>query len=173
MLLDGDSSSTVLQENRRREFGSDTYLGLIAVALCGNSAFEWIEDAFWRSYIAGHYTEDNTICIQVTLGDVEEDCWTRLVKDSNEDIEIELTVDEDDDFAVEEYGDNPEKIAHTVATIDKARQNYYNYHTCQKWGDYRNYNLSINSSYITEEEAASLIAEYVERRTYRDETRDE
>ena len=75
--------------------------------------------------------------------------------------------------AVEEYGDNPEKIAHTVATIDKARQNYYNYHTCQKWGDYRNYNLSINSSYITEEEAASLIAEYVERRSYRDENRDE
>ncbi len=75
--------------------------------------------------------------------------------------------------AVEEYGDNPEKIAHTVATIDKARQNYYNYHTCQKWGDYRNYNLSINSSYITEDEAAALIAEYVERRTYRDETRDE
>ena len=72
--------------------------------------------------------------------------------------------------AVEEYGDNPEKIAHTVATIDKARQNYYNYHTCQKWGDYRNYNLSINSSYITEDEAAALIAEYVERRTYRDET---
>ena len=74
--------------------------------------------------------------------------------------------------AVEEYGDDPEKIAHTVATIDKARQNYYNYHTCQKWGDYRNYNLSINSSYITEEEAAELIAEYVERRTYKDETRD-
>lgn len=74
--------------------------------------------------------------------------------------------------AVEEYGDNPEKIAQTVATIDKARQNYYNYHTCQKWGDYRNYNLSINSSYITEDEAAALIAEYVERRTYRDETRD-
>lgn len=74
--------------------------------------------------------------------------------------------------AVEEYGDNPEKIAQTVATIDKARQNYYNYHTCQKWGDYRNYNLSINSSYITEDEAAALIAEYVERRTYRDEARD-
>ena len=74
--------------------------------------------------------------------------------------------------AVEEYGESPEKIAQTVATIDKARQNYYNYHTCQKWGDYRNYNLSINSSYITEEEAAALIAEYVERRTYRDETRD-
>ena len=74
--------------------------------------------------------------------------------------------------AVEEYGDDPEKATQIVATYDKARQNYYNYHTCQKWGDYRNYNLSINSSYITEDEAAALIAEYVERRTYRDETRD-
>ena len=75
--------------------------------------------------------------------------------------------------AVEQYGDDPEKAAQLVATYDKARQNYYNYHTCQKWGEYKNYNLSINSSYISEEEAAELIAEYVERRTYRDENRDE
>ncbi len=69
--------------------------------------------------------------------------------------------------AIEKYGDDSEKADHLIATYDKARQNYYNYHTCQKWGDYRNYNLSINSSYITEEEAAALIAGYVERRTYR------
>ena len=75
--------------------------------------------------------------------------------------------------AIEQYGDDPAKVKSIIATYDKARQNYYNYHTCQKWGDYKNYNLSINSSYITEEEAASLIAEYVERRVYRDETRDE
>lgn len=75
--------------------------------------------------------------------------------------------------AIEEYGDEADKAEQIVATYDKARQNYYNYHTCQKWGDYKNYNLSINSSYITEDEAASLIADYVERRTYRDENRDE
>lgn len=75
--------------------------------------------------------------------------------------------------AVEQYGDDPAKAAQIVATYDKARQNYYNYHTCQKWGEYKNYNLSINSSYISEEEAAELIAEYVERRTYRDENRDD
>ena len=75
--------------------------------------------------------------------------------------------------AVEQYGDDPEKAAQLVATYDKARQIYYNYLTCQKWGEYKNYNLSINSSYISEEEAAELIAEYVERRTYRDENRDE
>lgn len=69
--------------------------------------------------------------------------------------------------AIEKYGDDPDKIDEILSTYDKARQNYYNYHTCQKWGDYRNYNLSINSSYITEEEAVELIADYVERRTYR------
>ena len=69
--------------------------------------------------------------------------------------------------AIEKYGEEPAKIDDIIATYDKARQNYYNYHTCQKWGDYRNYNLSINSSYITEEEAVGLIVDYVERRTYR------
>ena len=69
--------------------------------------------------------------------------------------------------AISVYGDEEDKAETLVATYDKARQNYYNYHTCQKWGDYKNYNLSINSSYITEEQAANLIAEYVERRTYR------
>ena len=69
--------------------------------------------------------------------------------------------------AIEKYGEDPAKIDDIIATYDKARQNYYNYHTCQKWGDYRNYNLSINSSYITEEEAVGLIVDYVERRTYR------
>lgn len=69
--------------------------------------------------------------------------------------------------AIEKYGEDPAKIDDIITTYDKARQNYYNYHTCQKWGDYRNYNLSINSSYITEEEAVGLIVDYVERRTYR------
>ena len=66
---------------------------------------------------------------------------------------------------MEVYGDDPEKVKHTIATYDKARQNYYNYHTCQKWGDYRNYNLIINSYCISEEEAADLIVSYVRNRT--------
>ncbi len=68
--------------------------------------------------------------------------------------------------ATEKYGDDPKKIRELIATYDKARQNYYNYHTDQKWGEYKNYNLSINSSYITEEEAAALIVTYIEHRRY-------
>ena len=68
--------------------------------------------------------------------------------------------------AIEKYGDSEENIKNTINSIDKARSNYYNYHTGYKWGDYRNYNLCINSSYITEEEAAELIKDYVEKRKY-------
>ncbi len=68
--------------------------------------------------------------------------------------------------AAEVYGDDPARVADIIATYDKARQNYYNYHTDQKWGEFKNYNLALNSSYITEEEAAGLIAAYIEHRRY-------
>ena len=67
---------------------------------------------------------------------------------------------------IESYGEEPNKVKELIATYDKARQNYYNYHTCQKWGDYRNYNLAINSYCITEDEAADMIVSYVRNRTY-------
>ena len=62
---------------------------------------------------------------------------------------------------------DPAKVKEMVHTYDKARANYYNYHTCQKWGQFSNYNLAINSGYITEEEGANLIVEYVNTRTYK------
>ena len=68
---------------------------------------------------------------------------------------------------LEVYGDDPDKIREKIATYDKARANYYNYHTCQKWGHYSNYNLAINSSYISEEAAANMVVEYITKRTYR------
>ena len=68
--------------------------------------------------------------------------------------------------ATELYGEDAADVKNTINSIDKARANYYNYHTGYKWGDYKNYNLMINSSYITEDEAAELIKDYVEKRTY-------
>ena len=68
---------------------------------------------------------------------------------------------------MEVYGDDETRIKEKIATYDKARANYYNYHTCQKWGHYSNYNLSINSSYISEEAAADLVVEYINKRIYK------
>ena len=49
--------------------------------------------------------------------------------------------------------------------MDKTRANYYNYHTGQVWGDYHNYDLSINSSKISEDGAVQLILDYIELRS--------
>lgn len=68
---------------------------------------------------------------------------------------------------VHQYGVPEDKVNKVIKDYDKARQNYYNYHTSQKWGYYGNYNLSINSSYITDEHAADMIVTFVNMRHYR------
>lgn len=69
--------------------------------------------------------------------------------------------------SIEVYGVDEKKAADIVKSYDKARANYYNYHTCQKWGQFSNYNLAINSSYISDEAAANLIVEYMNTRAYK------
>ena len=68
---------------------------------------------------------------------------------------------------IEVYGADPKKAADIVKSYDKARANYYHYHTSQKWGEFSNYNLAVNSSYISDEAAADLIVEYMKTRTYK------
>ncbi|MBR3756629.1 MAG: cytidylate kinase-like family protein [Firmicutes bacterium] len=68
---------------------------------------------------------------------------------------------------IDVYGADPKQAADIVKSYDKARANYYHYHTCQKWGEFSNYNLAINSSYISDEAAADLIVEYMKTRTYK------
>ncbi len=70
--------------------------------------------------------------------------------------------------SVNQYGDDPEKVRQKIRDYDKARANYYNYHTSQKWGAYENYNLMINTSFISDDQAANLIIDYLNTRTYRD-----
>ena len=68
---------------------------------------------------------------------------------------------------VEMYGEDPSKVKKLITDYGKARVNYYSFHTGKKWGSYENYNLAINTSYISDEEAANLIVEYVKRRLYK------
>lgn len=46
---------------------------------------------------------------------------------------------------------------------EKMRERYYNYYTGRKWGDPQNYDLMINTSQISTEDAADLILDYVRR----------
>ena len=68
---------------------------------------------------------------------------------------------------INSYGDDPATVKGKIKDYDKARANYYNYHTSQKWGHFRNYNMSIDSSYISDEKIADLIVQFVETRLNR------
>ena len=50
---------------------------------------------------------------------------------------------------------------------DKARANYYAYHTGQKWGEPVNYHLSIDSGYLEIEDIVDLIIKYTDVKLYR------
>lgn len=71
----------------------------------------------------------------------------------------------DDDFkqkrARELYGNA--SIAE-LKKEDKSRAEYYQYYTGRQWGDYMNYDLMLNTSKISLEDAADLIIDYIERR---------
>ena len=47
---------------------------------------------------------------------------------------------------------------------DKKRKNYHNYYCKGKWGDSRNYDISVNSSKLGEEETTQMLIEYIMKR---------
>lgn len=48
-----------------------------------------------------------------------------------------------------------------IARLDKSRATYYNYYTDRKWSDMKNYDIALNVSHLTPEEAASLLATFI------------
>ena len=68
---------------------------------------------------------------------------------------------------VEEYGISEKEAEKALEDVDKARENYYKYHTGRKWGQPSNYNLAINTGYISLDNAVDLILDFVEKRNYK------
>ncbi len=69
--------------------------------------------------------------------------------------------------AVDEYGVPQAEVKKMMKDTDKARANYYNYHTGRKWGDQVNYHLSIDSGYLEIEDIVDLIISYTEKKIKR------
>ncbi len=61
----------------------------------------------------------------------------------------------------QKYGVTPSEARGMLLLNDKKRKVYHNYYCKGKWGDSRNYELSINSSRIGVEKTADLIAAYI------------
>lgn len=59
--------------------------------------------------------------------------------------------------AVEKYGVDPAKVSDHLTKQDKQRANYYNFYTNRKWDALSNYDLTLDSSAFTPEQAVDLI----------------
>ena len=59
--------------------------------------------------------------------------------------------------AVEKYGVEPDKVSDFLTKKDKQRANYYNFYTNKKWDALQNYDLSLDSSRFTPEQAVEII----------------
>lgn len=51
-----------------------------------------------------------------------------------------------------------------IVKQDKKRKNYHNYYCEGKWGDSRNYDISINSSKLGEKATADMLVDYIIKR---------
>ena len=71
--------------------------------------------------------------------------------------------------AVQEYGVPEDSVKKIMKDTDKARANYYAYHTGRKWGEPVNYHLSMDSGYIEIEDIVDLIIKYTEVKLFRSE----
>lgn len=60
----------------------------------------------------------------------------------------------------EDYKEKHEDYKKFVMKKDKARSNYYNYYTTKKWGQLKNFDLTINSDFGIEEVADIIVALY-------------
>ncbi|MDD2648320.1 MAG: cytidylate kinase-like family protein [Eubacteriales bacterium] len=63
--------------------------------------------------------------------------------------------------AVELYGHKADNAEKQVMQIDKQRESYYNYFTTQRWGDFRNYDVMLDTSRLGYDNAATLIENYI------------
>ena len=55
----------------------------------------------------------------------------------------------------------PKEAESMIARQDKARATYYNYYTDRKWSDMKNYDIALNVSHLTAEEAADLLCTFI------------
>lgn len=58
----------------------------------------------------------------------------------------------------------PEQARVIAEKTNKLRANYYNFYTDKKWGDATSYDLTINTSLLSMEDAVAVVVEYVCRR---------
>lgn len=66
------------------------------------------------------------------------------------------------DRAVERHEIDPARAKQAVLKTDKNRANYYSFYSGKKWGQADNYDLCINTTHITTDQAVEIILSYID-----------
>lgn len=91
-------------------------------------------------------------------------CADYVLKDNPNVVKVFIYADIDSRVrrAVNRQEIDPARAKQAVLKADKSRANYYSFYSGQKWGLPDNYDLCINSTNLTTEQAVDIIANYIE-----------
>lgn len=90
-------------------------------------------------------------------------CADYVLKDNSNAVKIFIYADIDSRIkrAVERNDIDPARAKQAVLKADKNRANYYSFYSGKKWGVADNYDLCINSTHISTEQAVDIIIDYM------------
>ena len=63
--------------------------------------------------------------------------------------------------AISRHDIEPARAKQAIIKTDKSRANYYSFYSGQKWGQVENYDLCINTTKLTVDQAVKLITDYI------------
>lgn len=91
-------------------------------------------------------------------------CADYVLKDNPNVVKVFIYADIDSRVkrAVSRQEIDPSRAKQAVLKADKSRANYYSFYSGQKWGLPDNYDLCINSTNLTTEQAVDIIANYID-----------
>lgn len=91
-------------------------------------------------------------------------CADYILKDNPDVVKVFIYADLESRIkrAVERQDIEPARAKQAVVKADKNRANYYSFYSGQKWGQVDNYDLCINSTNLSTDQAVRLITNYLE-----------
>ncbi|MCQ2227772.1 MAG: cytidylate kinase-like family protein [Bacteroidales bacterium] len=92
-------------------------------------------------------------------------CSDYILRDFDNRTDIFITADLDDRIAraSEYFKISADEARKRIASLEKARAEYYNLFTSKRWGVASSYHLCINSSRMSLDDCASMIIDYIEK----------
>lgn len=120
--------------------------------------------AIGREFGSGGHIIGEEIAKRFSLPFYDHNLLSQIAEDNNMDHEILKQYDEKMERVKEVYQLSAEEAKEAMKREDWKRKSYHNYYCKSKWGDSRNYDLTINSSKLGIEKTIDILEQYIKER---------